>query len=207
MEPTAGEIAATNSELTSELTNDIVTVSKLQIALRSSAIGLQTQLSELAAKANTRTDAGLFELAQRSVTLLLNQSQHWSHLLASSQTVPNLDEAEALFAQLSDQERQKFSTETLSNVDGIVQRRPISLPQPHEKPAYVVVTLLFGTADDRPIFGTIQSVGELRQVLQQLREMPAPYLQVFEVLWTPQDVMDVLPEAEFAAEFGDLQPI
>jgi uncharacterized membrane protein len=190
-----------------ELENDIVTVSKVQVALRATARHLSAQLSELALKAETDEPEGLYALMQQTAKALLDHAAHWSHVLASSHTIDSRDAAEELFIQLSDRERRKFSVETLSNVDGVIQRQPIPLPDADEKPAYIVVTLLLGTEDDRPLFGELRSADELSQVLEKIHTLRAPYLMVFELLWTPQDVMDVLTAEDLATQFNDLIPI
>lgn len=190
-----------------ELENDLVTVSKVQVALRASTRRLQAQLSDIGIKANTNTSEGLYDLMQQSVAAVLDCAQDWTHVLASSHTIDTREAAEDLFTQFSVQERSKFSTETLSNVDGQLKRQPIPLPDPNEKPAYIVVTFLVGTADDRPLFGEVRSAAALRSVLVDIQNLRSPYLMVFELLWTPQDMMDVLTEEDLATEFGDLMPI
>jgi uncharacterized membrane protein len=66
------------------------------------------------------------------------------------------------------------------------------------------VTLLVGTADDRPLFASIDSAGEMQEVLKNVAAMQLDYLMVFELLWSPQVETDTLTEAELAAEYGEL---
>ena len=191
----------------SELTNDIVTVSRLQIALRSRAKRLQTKLADIALRANTATTEGLFELLQETASTLLENADFWTHVLAGSQTVDSREQAEALFNQYSIQERSKFSAETLTNVNGVVsQKAPVATPS-SEQSAYVVVTLLLGTADDAPLFNEIYSTSLLRDVLEEITLLRSRFLLVFELLWTPQDVTDSLTEADLASDYADLVPI
>ncbi|HEY9656415.1 MAG TPA: DUF1517 domain-containing protein, partial [Crinalium sp.] len=191
----------------SELTNDIVTVSRLQIALRSRAKRLQTKLSDIALRANTATTEGLFELLQETASTLLENADFWTHVLAGSQTVDSSEQAEELFNQYSIQERSKFSAETLTNVNGVVsQKAPVATPS-SEQSAYVVVTLLLGTADDAPLFNEIYSTSLLRDVLEEITLLRSRFLLVFELLWTPQDVTDSLTEADLASDYADLVPI
>lgn len=190
----------------SALTNDIVTVSHLQIALRSRAKRLQTKFSDIALRANTATAEGLFELLQETANTLLENADFWTHVLAGSQTVDSREEAEALFNQFSLQERAKFSAETLTNVNGVVsQQAPV--PSRGENPAYIVVTLLLGTADDDPLFNEIYSTSLLRDVLENITMLRSRFLLVFELLWTPQDSADSLTEADLASHYADLVPI
>jgi uncharacterized membrane protein len=192
----------------SELTNDIVTVSRLQVALRSRAKRLQTKLSDIALRANTATTEGLFELLQETASTLLENADFWTHVLAGSQTVDSREQAEALFNQYSIQERSKFSAETLTNVNGVVsQQAPVATPSREQSAAYVVVTLLLGTADDAPLFNEIYSTSLLRDVLEDITLLRSRFLLVFELLWTPQDVTDSLTEADLASDYADLVPI
>jgi uncharacterized membrane protein len=188
-----------------ELENDIVTVSKLQVALRSAARSLQTELSELTLKADTETSTGLKDLLEASALALLRNSEHWTHVLGSSQTISTREEAETVFNRLSIEERSKFSTETLTNVDGKIQQRQLIELDPDEGPAaYIVVTLLIGTADDRPLFEAIDSAQAMEEALKKVASIRCDYLMVFELLWSPQVETDKLTEAELATEYADL---
>ncbi|MGI0489830.1 DUF1517 domain-containing protein [Pantanalinema rosaneae CENA516] len=199
-----------------ELTNDIVTVSQLQVALRADGYGLQTRLTELGEQADTSTSEGLFELLQQVAKLLLERSSYWTHVLASSETVYSREDAETLFIQRSLHERSKFQAETFSNVDGVIREEPLPTVLADQETAarplttnrshktYTVVTLLLGTADDQPLFGEIYTTSVLRDVLQDISMMRSPYLLAFELLWTPQLASDVLTEADLAADYGDM---
>jgi uncharacterized membrane protein len=128
-----------------ELDNDIVTISKLQVALRSAARSLQSELSALTLEADTETTEGLRQLLEASALSLLRNSDNWTHVLASSQTIDRREQAETVFKRFSIEERSKFSVETLSNVDGKIRQRPLVELDPDEEPAdYIVVTLLLG---------------------------------------------------------------
>jgi uncharacterized membrane protein len=188
-----------------ELENDIVTVSKLQVALQSSASSLQSELSQLTLEADTEAIQGLKKLLEDAVVALLRNAEHWTHVFGSSETISNREAAEVVFNRLSIEERSKFSAETLSNVDGKIRTRDVVEPEGKEKgAAYIVVTLLVGTADDRPLFASIDSAGEMQEVLKNVAAIQLDYLMVFELLWSPQVETDTLTEAELAAEYGEL---
>lgn len=191
-----------------ELDNDIVTVSKLQVALRSSARSLQSELTTLTLEADTETNEGLKSLLEASALALLRNFEYWTHVLGSSQTISSREEAEMVFNRLSIEERSKFSAETLSNIDGRIQERSQIEPDPDEEPAaYIVVTLLLGTADDCPLFEPIDSAEAMQEALKKVASMSSEYLMVFELLWSPQVETDTLTEAELATEYGDLVAI
>lgn len=197
-----------NAELTNdELTNEIVTVSRLQVALRSRAKRLQLKLSDIALRANTATPEGLFELLQETANALLENADSWTHVMAGSQTVDSREEAEALFNQFSLQERAKFSAETLTNVDGVVTQQPAAPDRLHDDSAYIVITLLLGTTNDAPLFNEIYSTSLLRDVLEDITMLRSRFLLAFELLWTPQDPADNLTEADLASNYADLVPI
>ncbi|HEY9900874.1 MAG TPA: DUF1517 domain-containing protein [Candidatus Sericytochromatia bacterium] len=191
-----------------ELDNDIVTVSKLQVALQSSALSLQSELSELTLEADTETTQGLQKLLEEAALVLLRNADNWTHVLGSSQTIDRREEAETVFNRLSIEERSKFSAETLTNVDGkIRQREVVESDRNQGTTAYIVVTLLIGTADDRPLFGKIDSAQAMQEALKNVAAMRSDYLMVFELLWSPQVETDTLTEAELATEYADLVPI
>ncbi len=187
-----------------ELDNDTVTVSKIQVALFAQARDIQTDLTNLSLEIDTDTPEGLYQLMQESALALLRSPENWSHVLSSTQTVKSLDEAESLFSQLSIAERSKFSAETLTNVGGRTSRRQLKVDPEEGFASYIVVTLLIGTAHDRAFFEPIRTKEALEAVLQKIAGMPAEYLLVFELLWSPQDPSDSLTSDELLTEYTDM---
>ncbi|MCM1983561.1 DUF1517 domain-containing protein [Lyngbya confervoides] len=188
-----------------ELSNDTVTVSQIQVALVAHAGSLQQALSTLALQADTRTPEGLLHLLQESALIVLRHSESWTHVYAESQTVPNLDIAQKVFNQMAIAERSKMSAETLVNVGGRVQQQSVTAPGLEEGPAaYIVVTLLMGTAHDQPLFGEIKTVEALQSALSEIAALTADYLCVLEVLWSPQSAEDSLTYDELLTEYSDL---
>ena len=190
-----------------EQDNDLVTVSKLQVALFAQTKGLQSELSELTLNVDTNTSEGLLELLQESALVLLRNSENWSHVTASSQSLP-IDKAEQIFNQLSIQERSKFSAETLTNVGGRLKRKEAVIPGLAEDPAaYIVVTLLLGTADDTPLFKEVRSPETLKEALEKVASVRPDYLMTFELLWSPQVEADSLTYDELLTEYTDMLQI
>lgn len=190
-----------------ELNHDMITVSKLQVALLATTGNLQGQLTELSLNADVETAEGRAEFLQECALLLLRSPEKWTHALASSQTVKNREAAAVIFNQLSVQERSKFSLETFANVNGQIRwREPIS--QVDEGPAaYLVVTFLMGTEDDRSLFGNIRNSQELRVALEQIASLPAKYLLIFELIWSPQKEIESLSYEKLLTAYADLIPI
>lgn len=196
----------TENKINRERDNDRVTVSKLQIALSPQADGIQKQLSELSLRVDTNTEAGLLELMRESVLIVLRHDRAWTHVLSSSDSL-HISKAEVAFDKISFAERSKFSSETLSNVDGEVRTIETIEYDGGDFPAYVVVTLIFGTADDRPLFEKINTEKQLKEALLKLASMREDYLMKFELLWTPQTEDRYLTDEELLMEYTDIIPL
>ncbi|MDB9519858.1 DUF1517 domain-containing protein [Roseofilum reptotaenium CS-1145] len=191
-----------------ELDNDIVTVSKLQVALLAPEGDLQQQLTQLTFNGDTETPEGLIDMLQEGALALMRRSDRWCYVSSSSQTVNSREEAQQLFEQLSLEERSKFTSETLVNVNGAVQEKLAALSQEFSTPgSYVVVTFLVGTADDQPLFKDIQTPESLREVLGRLGAISPDYLLVFELLWSPQEESANLSSDELLTSYSHMIPL
>jgi uncharacterized membrane protein len=191
----------------SELGNDTVTVTKLQVAMLAQAREIQSRLSEISLEVDTETPEGLHWLMQESVVALLRTPENWTHALASSQAVKT-EAAEKIFNQISVAERSKFSAETLVNVRGVSRKqKPIAIDPEKEPAAYIVITLLIGTEHDKPLFGQIRSQVELQTALEAIAAIPASHLLIFELLWSPQAETDSLTYDELLTEYSDMVQI
>lgn len=206
VEPQGIEAPEFSSDVSSDdldLTNDIFTVSVLQVALRAEARRLYTLLNEAGENADTTTPEGLFALLQQVATLLLDYSRYWTHVLAQSQTVNGIEDAENVYNQLLQREQSKLNPDSGNGAIAVQQANSNSF----ENPAYTVLTLLFGTADDQPLFGEIFSASVLRDSLDDIRMMQPRYMLVFEMLWSPQDIHASFSEEELTAKYTDLVAI
>jgi uncharacterized membrane protein len=191
-----------------ELENDTVTVSRIQVAVLAQAREVQQKLNEITLTIPTDTPQGLYQLMQEVALILLRVPESWSHVLASSQTVASRQQAEALFTKLAIAQRSQFSVETLTNVGGRKsQSRSYKLDPSDGPAAYIVVTLLIGTADDRPLFTDVNSTSALQATLEKIASIPEEYLMAFQVLWSPQVEGDTLTYDELLTEYSDLRQI
>ncbi|AFY74354.1 putative membrane protein [Synechococcus sp. PCC 7502] len=191
----------------SELDNNKVTISKLQVGLLAEARVIQSQLTELSLDADTETPEGLLMLLQESAIALLRTPENWVYVSSSSQATTR-DKAEDLFNSLSIAERTKFSTETLVNMNGRVRTSNNYKNDPDQAPAaYIVVTLLIGTEYDQPLFGQINSREALQNALEKIAGISGEALSVFELLWTPQTETDALTYDEMLSEYTDMVAI
>lgn len=190
-----------------ELSNNIVTVSKLKIALLSNARHVQQQLTTTSEQADLESREGLANFLQEAALTLLQASEYWSHAPSHSETFPNRAEASKFFEKLSVEERSNFSQETFRNEEGEIQEKEVE-PNPEEDPgAYIVVTLLVGTKDDKPLFDEIHSPEDLEAALKEMAATTSDYLLVFELLWSPQDSSDSLTYDELLTEYTDMLQI
>jgi len=190
-----------------ERDNDRVTISLLQIALSSDVPGVQQDLSELSTTVETDTESGLAKLMRESALILLRNDNCWTHVRSSSESL-DIERAESAFDRISVTERSKFSNETLSNVDGKIINRQARNGDPDDGfPAYLVVTLICGTADDRPLFENVYSEDNLREALLKLSSMREDYLMKFELLWTPQIAGQYLTDEELLMEYTDIMQL
>lgn len=192
---------------TRELYNDIVTVSQIQIGLLAGARGLQRDLNALAKRTDWGNQESLSELLRETVLALLRSPEYWTHVRATSQTVKSREAGSRLFEQLSLAERSKLSAETLVNIGGRVRQQPAAQSNDSDPAAYLVVTLLVGTADDRPLFSEIRSTEALAAALRRLGSLPPSYLLIYELLWAPQDESSSLSRDELVASYPDLMQI
>ncbi len=185
-----------------ERDNDIVTISELQSALLALATDVQSGLTELSLRVDTSTAKGLKELLQESILILLRNSEYWTHHIHRSEKI-HIDQAEAKFNRLSLEQRSKLSSETLSNIEGNVKQKTVNSPD-DESAMYIVVTLLVGTAHDKPLFQQIRTPDDLKEALNILGSMPSDYLLKFELIWSPQTENDSLTYDEFILEYTNM---
>ena len=202
----SNSLSKTEGKIARERDNNRVTISFVQVALSNSASQIQQDLSELTKSIDTSSDAGLVELLQESALILLRNDRDWTHVSSHSHSL-DISQAEEKFDRLSAIERSKFSSESLSNVDGKIKTRESRDDDSEGFPAYVVVTLIVGTADDNPLFDKIYNSEDLKQSLLRLSAMREDYLMKFELLWTPQQDGQYLTDEELLIEYTEIIPL
>jgi uncharacterized membrane protein len=190
-----------------ELDNDVVTVTKVQVGLLAEGRAIQPQLDAIVQEAETDSIEGLHAELQEAVLALLRMPENWSHVQASSETVKTREQAEKAFNQLSIAERSKYTTETLTNAGGKLVEREYELDPDKDPASYIVVTLIVGTADDKPFFSEIRTTEALKEVLNQLSSLNPEYLMRFELQWTPQAEGDSLTYDEMLMEYTEMLQI
>ncbi|MBO1350592.1 MAG: DUF1517 domain-containing protein [Hormoscilla sp. GUM202] len=81
-----------------------------------------------------------------------------------------------------------MSSETLSNVNGQIREREAVSPESDKTADYIVVTLLVGTEDDKPLFAEVNTLAELESALKRIAATPPDYLLTFELLLSPLSI-------------------
>jgi uncharacterized membrane protein len=189
-----------------EASNETVTVTELQVGLFSQERQIQDRLSELTLNAEMETAAGRSEMLRETVLAILRSPENWSHVRSTSQVVKSREAAGNLFEQLSLAERSKVESETLVNVGGKVRQKQIQ-GEDADPGSYIVVTLLVGTENDKPLFDKIHTAEDLKTALESLGAISTDYLLILELLWNPQDDRESLTEDEMLTHYPDLMPL
>ena len=187
-----------------ELENEIVTVTCLQIALLAAARETQKDLTELATESDLSTPEGLATQLRESILILMRSPENWTHARSTSRTAQNLKEAEVLFEQMSITERSKFSEEVIVNNQGKIKTRTYEVDPDADPGAYIVATLLVATADDQPLFPDVRTDEDLKTALARMAAVSPEYLMVFELLWTPAAENDSLSYDQLLANYANM---
>ena len=196
------------SRVQNEKTNNIVTVTQVQVAMRYGDGELQRSLNQIAKTSDWQTKHGLNSAMQASIGALLAASKNWRQVRCQSETVRTREEGTRLFQEFSLNERSKFEVESLVNVDGNLQcqdRLPANRPEKDPENDYIVATLILGTAHDRPVISNqVQSADELTSALVRFRKIAPTYLMTYELLWPPQNSSDSLTLEELLIKYPNL---
>jgi uncharacterized membrane protein len=194
--------------------NPQVSIAQIQVGLLADARSVQSKLDQLAETVNAETSTGRMHLLQETSLELLRHPEYWTYGKTSTQQA-KLDRAEAVFNQLSLNERGKFTTETLSKVNNQLRQANANatlnstgelatVEQEQERAEYIIVTLL--VAATRSIeLPKINGSDDLRQALQMLGSLDASSLVAIEAIWTPQANGDALTTDDIHAYYPDLK--
>ena len=185
--------------------NPKISVAQVQVGLLANARSLQTELDELARKADTSSASGRALVLQEATLALLRHPEYWVYGSTTSQKTA-LEAAEAKFNQLALAERSKFTEETLSNVDSQLRvgRSDGSQMVKSEPSEYIVVTLIAGVEGNLEL-PKVNGADELNQALRQMGGISSDRLLAVEVLWTPQAEGDTLTTDDILAQYPDLK--
>ncbi|KAK1609810.1 hypothetical protein QYE76_033483 [Lolium multiflorum] len=155
------------------------------------------------------------EATHESVETLDTLRRHQSFCISSCLSVVRKngweddedDSWKAHFDRVSAQERRKFDEETLSNWNGVKQKKTYSMKTDGSKNEYVVVTILVAAEGTMELPEAIRSAADLDAVAARLNSTPESELRGVRVLWTPQDADDVLSEERMQKDYPNLKPL
>lgn len=192
--------------------NPQVSIAQIQVGLLADARNVQTKLDQLAQTINAETATGRMHLLQETSLELLRHPEYWTYGKTSTQQA-KLDRAEAVFNQLSLNERGKFTTETLSKVNNQLRQAETNAvlnstgeiaTAEQERAEYIIVTLI--VAATRSIqLPKINGDTDLRQALQTLGSLDASAIVAVEAIWTPQANGDALTTDDIHTHYPDLK--
>ncbi len=194
--------------------NPQVSIAEIQVGLLADARSVQSKLDQLAETVNADTASGRMHLLQETSLELLRHPEYWTYGKTGTQQA-KLDRAEAVFNQLSLNERGKFTTETLSKVNNQLRQAgsgaalnstgEIATVEPEQERAeYIIVTLLVAATRSLEL-PKINGESDLRQALQTLGSLDASAIVAIEAIWTPQANGDALTTDDILAYYPDLK--
>ena len=191
-----------------------VSVAQVKVGLLADARELQPELNRLALTADTSTASGRTKVLQEASLALLRHPEYWVYGATESQKA-SLDAAEAKFNQLSLTERSKFTEETLSNVNNVIDSESAKAIEGNtsegaiqlkegDNGEYIVATVIIGATGDLNL-PTINNPDDMRQALQQVGSIGSDRLLAVEILWTPQAEGDTLSADDILAYYPNLK--
>jgi len=199
-----GNAVAGGYERPSAISSGPVSLIQLQVGLLASAKNLQSDLRQLAAKADTSNSSGLQRVLQETTLALLRQPELWVYANVECGSVP-FNAAESTFNRLSMTERSKLREEITTNVGGVL-RQPTaqSSGDADATNEFIVVTVL--VASRRAVMLKQAENGEaLREALRILGSTASSDLMALEVIWQPDGTGDVLSTDELVTAYPNLQ--
>jgi uncharacterized membrane protein len=194
--------------------NPQVSIAQIQVGLLAEARNVQSKLDQLAETVNADTASGRMYLLQETSLELLRHPEYWTYGKTGVQQA-KLDRAEAVFNQLSLNERGKFTTETLSKVNNQLRQAGANavlnstgelatVEQEQERAEYIIVTLLVAATRQLEL-PQINGESDLRQALQMLGSLDASAIVAIEAIWTPQANGDALTTDDILTYYPDLK--
>ena len=201
----AGRQSMGGYERPREIAMGPVSLLQLQIGLLASAKDLQSDLRQLASRADTSSSSGLQRVLQDTTLALLRQPDLWVYANVESGSVP-FNAAESTFNRLSMTERSKLREELTTNVGGVqsASTELVSRGDADATSEFIVVTVLVAS---RSVVKLKQADDgeQLRESLRILGSTASSDLMALEVIWQPDGVGDVLSADELVTAYPNLQ--
>jgi len=191
-----------------------VSVAEVKLGLLVNARELQPELNRLALTADTSTATGRATVLQEATLALLRHPEYWVYGATNSEKA-SLEAAEAKFNQFSLTERSKFTDETLSNVNNVIEddsqkalggetKEGALQLREGDSGEYIVATVIVGATGNLDL-PKINGTDDMRQALQQIGSLGSDRLLAVEILWTPQADGDTLTSEDILAYYPNLK--
>jgi len=181
-------------------------VVKLQVGLVGQARGLQKELDQLAAKADTDSPEGLHFVLQEAVLSLLRNPDLCVYGFSEGMQGLELERAEDQFNRESMAERSKIQRETVINYGGVTKTGATTAPAKGAVNELIVVTLLVAVATKLAL-PPVRDNDSLKEALRKLGGVRVDDLLALELLWTPQEETDTYTLDEFVHDYPRLNRI
>lgn len=188
-------------DLAAQEDTSLATVSKLQIAFSPQAGRLREKLGEISSHANLNMERDVVELMHNTISALISQ-QDWTHVSYCSVSLPR-SEIKAEFDLISYTEKNKFISQELSLIKHNIPMSDDSSSR-RDLYRYIVVTLIFCTTHNIPLFNKIQTKEQLVKELTKLGKIRNNSLIKFELLWSPQQEDQYINNAQLLTEYSDM---
>lgn len=187
-----------------------LTVAKLQLALFATARFVQDELERLALSGRTDTPEGLAQLLREAATTLNRRPDLWKYALWNVEHQDWLEEAEARFNEIVAEERSKYLSESISSIEGKVEKREAAKgqgPGLWEVGQYIMVSII--VALDQRRFDAIQepTQADIQRVLTKLCGITPRSLLAMQVIWTPESRDDALTEEDLLLNYPGLKSL
>ncbi|KAE8770987.1 serine-rich adhesin for platelets-like [Hordeum vulgare] len=192
-----------------KLLGETTAVIKLQVALRDTAMikSVQKDLNSIAERVEG-SNGWWYKFILTETTYSLRRHQHCCISSCLSVVKTNIEGSwKKHFDRISVEERSKFDEETLSNSNGVKQKKTYSMKTDGSRNEYIVVTILVAANGTINLPEAIKSPADLEAVLARLNYMSASELRGVRVMWTPQDADDVLSEERMRKDYPYLKPL
>jgi uncharacterized membrane protein len=191
---------------------DAVDVSVLRIAIDGRARKfVQTELAKVAKVADTATEDGRLVMLREVALMLRRVRDAWVYGGAVNEPMRDLNGARAAFERHVDNTRARFTTETVSNVQGQRQltAAPGFTPRSDEGEGLILVSIIVAARTELFTVAQIGSGEDLRTALEAAAHRPASDLVAIEIVWQPSEADDRLSSIELEAKYPrpDLIPI
>lgn len=174
--------------LSADTTNNVITVTKIQVALLASA---QPTIAQTPPTSDgDRPD--IIQSLRETTSALLEDADTWTHAGACSKTVKTHRAAKTEYEAFSVEERSRPNVEQATELENPPAQNDSDRPPAR----YRVFTLLAGTTCDKALLEQPLSIEEVKTALQKLKSLAPDDLKMYEIFQFPQAQNNSLSDSE-----------